>query len=885
MSNPSLVRLGDVIYEDIDNNDYLNELYKNILYNYAVVTLRITNIKQLRGINVEDALRFADILSKSTHPQNADRHKIWAQEIITLLRALYPQDDLVNYYSGAVLASTGNFLGLKNIKSPYRETTTMDRLFSTLSDIYLAVPADHEKRFFQAQKNVYDHLSDECFSYSAPTSMGKSFVMRMFIKAQVASGAKKNFALIVPTKALINEVQSEIIKNDLNELLEKTNYHVVSSASDMALEIHPDHNFILVMTPERLLYLLNDNKDFRVDYLFIDEAHKMTGRNGRAPFYYSVVDELSRRDPKPHFIFASPNIPNPQEFLRLIATGQYDKQNAVASTYSPVAQFKFLVNLKSGQISIYNDHLKTQEYVCALRPLDSAIPLMVHYDGVYNGKQSRTIAYFNSKEKAIGAALEFEQSRKKLHDKELDDLASDVRKLVHGDYFLADLLEKGIAYHIGYLPSSIRIRIEKLFKEEKITAMFCTSTLVEGVNLPADNLFITSYYNGRSQISDVDFRNLIGRVGRIQFNLCGNVFLVSDETKNNKQDIYVKKLKNEIEDQKLSVVQELKPKHKKHIVDTLLSGSTKILPYNTASQNQPEEEYIMMRKFGLILLKDIVKDRDSLVRREFASFLNPDDEQKIRRLFTHDANLIDNDINISIDQTKRLRAAIEADETLKYPPHNPDGSFDTDVVLDFLIRLGEIFDWKKYEYNTLGKCDEDGDYTKLRWYAVILAQWMEGRGLNRIMRRAISYQEHHPDKFWINKYTKTDYIASSLIHRNIVFANTLEVIENIILFSISNYFLRFSTEYKRIHGEDSLSTGNWYEYVEYGTTNEITIQLQRYGFSRESAMYLRDHQDEYIVPQDDGKIRIRWAEIQKCPDSEVQREFPDVHFNTPELFI
>lgn len=183
MSDASLVRLGDVIYDDIENNDYLNELYKNILYNYAVVTLRITDIRQLRNINVEDALRFADILSKSTHPQNADKHKIWAQEIITLLRALYPEDSLVDYYAGAVLASTGNFLGLKNIESNYREPTAMDRLFSVSSDIYLAVPAEREKLFFQAQKNVYDHLDDECFSYSAPTSMGKSFVMRMFIKA------------------------------------------------------------------------------------------------------------------------------------------------------------------------------------------------------------------------------------------------------------------------------------------------------------------------------------------------------------------------------------------------------------------------------------------------------------------------------------------------------------------------------------------------------------------------------------------------------------------------------------------------------------------------------------------------------------------------------
>ena len=50
MSQSEKVRLGDVLFQGIDENDYLNELYKNILYNYAITTLRITNIKQLRGM-------------------------------------------------------------------------------------------------------------------------------------------------------------------------------------------------------------------------------------------------------------------------------------------------------------------------------------------------------------------------------------------------------------------------------------------------------------------------------------------------------------------------------------------------------------------------------------------------------------------------------------------------------------------------------------------------------------------------------------------------------------------------------------------------------------------------------------------------------------------
>ena len=43
------------------------------------------------------ALRFADLLSKSTHAVNRDKHKMWAQEIIILLHALYPDNPDVTY--------------------------------------------------------------------------------------------------------------------------------------------------------------------------------------------------------------------------------------------------------------------------------------------------------------------------------------------------------------------------------------------------------------------------------------------------------------------------------------------------------------------------------------------------------------------------------------------------------------------------------------------------------------------------------------------------------------------------------------------------------------------------------------------------------------------
>ncbi|MGR5907328.1 helicase-related protein [Bacillus paranthracis] len=64
-----------------------------------------------------------------------------------------------------------------------------------------------------------------------------------------------------------------------------------------------------------------------------------------------------------------------------------------------------------------------------------------------------------------------------------------IKKTVHPDYFLIDCLKKGIGYHFGNLPQVIRHNIEALFKEGIIKYLFCTSTLLEGVNLPAKKHF------------------------------------------------------------------------------------------------------------------------------------------------------------------------------------------------------------------------------------------------------------------------------------------------------------------------------------------------------------------------------------------------------------
>ena len=149
--------------------------------------------------------------------------------------------------------------------------------------------------------------------------------------------------------------------------------------------------------------------------------------------------------------------------------------------------------------------------------------------------------------------------------------------------------------------------------------------------------------------------------------------------------------------------------------------------------------------------------------------------------------------------------------------------------------------------------------------------------------KALAEERNTPElmaAFGESVYTPAFY-EDTAEHRNVVFADTLEVIENIILFSISNYFLRFSNMYISIHGEHSLDDNNWYEFVEYGTTNEMTVFLQRNGFSRESANYIKDH-PEYIFRADEG-LKLRRS-LLKCKNNDAREEAELILLNRPQLF-
>ena len=857
--------LGRAIFTGIEKNEYLNEIYDALLHNYFLKLFRIQGTGQ-KAVDKEDTLRFVDLLSKSVGTDHAEQHRSLAQEMITLLDATEPDDEQVRYVMGSVLSNTSNYLGLQHSVPDFVEANVLDRLSAEISKDYLRIPSEEDSYFLRSQKAVFDHMSEDTFfSYSGPTSMGKSFVMRTFIRERIKKCPDSNFAIIVPTKALINEVSKELADN-LGPLLREHDYRIVVSAGAFILQEKNAHHYIFVMTPERLMYQLIGYADIPIHYLFIDEAQNISEKEGRSAFYYQIVGMLYRKEQHPNVIFASPHIPNPAVYLELIPSGIEGERVQMTSSFTPVSQEKFLIDLQSGQLGYYNG--LTQE-LHTISSFDLNRTFHSFVDELGDGKKN--LIYCNAKVKVVEFAREYADGLQDQNDPELHALAEEIREQVHEDYYLAGTIEKGVAYHVGYLPTSIRLRIEELFRKKDggIHTIFCTSTLLEGVNLPADNLFITDYKNGSYPMSAVEFRNLIGRVGRLQYTLYGNVFLmclpeVKIEPKN-----YVSLLQKEVEPQSLSIVT-IDEKEKEYVVDCLKKGQTKL----EKMKDQTNEEFSLMRKMANILLRDIMLGRKGRVSREFETVLTASDITSIREVFSGRQNEPDDDINISVDQIDRLVNEIAGG--LDYPKVNVYGYVGFQPTLEFLEKLCDAFDWETYEANTLGRV-KDGKHSNLRFYATLLTQWLTGNGIKYMIDQAISY-----------KIGKNIYINGKTIpfddgpeHHNKVIEDTLNNVNDIILFRLSNYFMRFSTELKKYHHREFLAN-DWYEYVEYGTTNKICILLQKNGFSPEVATYIQKNEERYISRTEDG-VRVKLS-ILDCPRTSVQNEAYAVWNNIPELF-
>ena len=122
---------------------------------------------------------------------------------------------------------------------------------------------------------------------------------------------------------------------------------------------------------------------------------------------------------------------------------------------------------------------------------------------------------------------------------------------------------------------------------------------------------------------------------------------------------------------------------------------------------------------------------------------------------------------------------------------------------------------------------------------------------------------------------------------NLIIADTLYELENVVRFKISNYFREFTEKTKELDS-DSLLNNDWYEYIEYGTKDPLIIELEKIGFTRETASHIKANKDKLLIMGEGNSLiddfSLNLAEFEASKNDDLKRETKKIKTNLPELF-
>lgn len=477
----------------------------------------------------------------------------------------------------------------------------------------------------KSQKSIidfYQSLDIKRMLISAPTSYGKTFIMREIL--YLNQEKYKNILLVFPTVALLRE--NALNMEELNQD-KKMGYNVIKSIDR---EIDCQDRNIFVLTPERAMQLLAQYPNIEIDFFSYDEMYKIdedycndeTDDNDEKKNSYAertFLDEaraktfriclylLSKR--VKDYYLAGPNLKREKfgkGMQRYIAENNIQvkeiefepTKRIMVKAYNKVIDEDY-TNLpyieKPGIVKI---HSKVNDRICDV----------VNY--IEQKGYGATILYCTTPAKANEYATKLAENHQGnvVKNERFSEFIEHLKRNYNIDgsineWSFVNVLEMGFGMHHGKMPKYIQKEILDLFNEGIFNLLFCTSTIVEGVNTNAKNMVVLNHSKGTKELTVFDFKNIIGRAGRYYHNFVGRYFLVDKE---------LEKFEH-TEDLTLNFVtyddQELDP------VDIDNSEYMDLSDINKNLKHKREEQ------FKEYLLTNDIYEKNRLIKREYQEIL------------------------------------------------------------------------------------------------------------------------------------------------------------------------------------------------------------------------------------------------------------------------
>ncbi|EPQ8524039.1 DEAD/DEAH box helicase [Vibrio parahaemolyticus] len=822
-------RFGDFLAERVISDKYFNKLFLKLVESHAARTIENQYSLSLEDDSLKDLFRFTHIISNS----NRSKDRSLSYHIVALLEPFCKDNEEFKKLYNTVLYKLGLFAldiddsSLSN--DNFIELSVKKKINNIDGTEYILT---------DAQNKIYRQMSQSSFfSFSGPTSLGKSFIIDRMVERSIRY--ERNVAIIVPSRALINQVTNEI-RTSLKSLINKHEYSVLTTISG---EEKANRNYIFILTPERLLNLHTKENALELDDLFVDEAHKLASSGSdseRSLTEYNAIEMTLAKYNNLKVYFSSPNISNPSVFLELFGKNPYYSYH---TDEAPVAQNIFLINVEENSLRVLanNSFINVNsELINSVSGNDDFII------SVGRGKHSNMI-YCSRGETAVNYAKDF---LNKLDDTKLSDEINNAIKaisdLVHEDYYLVKCLKKRVAYHHGKLPHSVRGIIEELFRKGEINYIFCTPTLAEGVNMPTKNIFIICENKIRytqdkesNKVKSLNFWNLAGRAGRYRSELSGNVFCLSSDTKSWDNDLSIFKDKSiKLES---TIEKNIKSKAKLSKLEQVLSSD----------ELSSQDIDATVKYLANIICIDTLRFPEEFQKSNTISLFIKSNLHRIIELAKTKSNDIKNIPLELLNSYKSLDFSTHKDiyEIARFHKKNANlPSFNYDNCTLVLNQFHRIYNWEK---------KENIKESQISYYNKLMHDWIIGKSVNQMIVGSIKYHKENQRQLFIRQGNEvvTPVFDGSLEHVNILIEKLFSDLEDVLRFKFERYFNHYYKALVSINGEDNSGT-NWATFLEYGSTNPLEIELQNAGISRFTAIniYRNENLRKYVYKNDDELV-------------------------------
>ena len=399
------------------------------------------------------------------------------------------------------------------------------------------------------------------------------------------------------------------------------------------------------------------------------------------------------------------------------------------------------------------------------------------------------------------------------------------------------MVKKGIIYHNGIVPENVRLYLEDIIRKDfnnNIKYVFATSTLLEGVNMPFDNMFIMDIYKGNGNMSFQDLKNLIGRVNRYSmiFNknnidirkLLPKIHFIKtkDKERNNFEDFIKNNLK----------IDSRSKKRKDILENPLLSKvldedeNEKFIIKNLENEIKNNEE--INTEIGRYCLENNVTDfeikrNEDIMQNKLENIRNSGIQYNIMdlvyKLFIEDIEFIENDFELLRLKNEKARAFYNM----------------------FVNWKGSNLTYNEMINNMMKYWND----TKLN-YLYIGSKWGECKRLDT---------DRIPN--YVRLITKTDSQKVNYAIKKI---------------KIENDFIDYKLmKYIEILFKVQLIEKDIFNEIKYGTSNDMQIYLQKEGLSQELSKKIVNEYQKYIIMDKDGGFHIDESILEEFNENEILR--------------